>query len=97
MEMSGNVGEMTVAAKSAGGSTYTAALGDGLLSTNTATDGDADQATWPDYTGLLLRGGHFDAASYGYSGNNSARLMISDRADAVSNARAQNFGGRGVR
>ncbi|WP_051190407.1 SUMF1/EgtB/PvdO family nonheme iron enzyme [Kaistella palustris] len=97
MEMSGNVGEITVAAKTAGGSTYTGTLGDGLLSTTAATDGDADQATWPDNTGLILRGGHFNASGYGYSGNNSARMMISDRADTVGATRMSQYGGRGVR
>lgn len=95
MEMSGNVGEIAVAAKTAAGSTYTGVLGDGELSTITATDGDSNQLNWPDYTGVFLRGGHFFASTY--SENNSARMMISDRALIIGNTREQYYGGRGVR
>jgi hypothetical protein len=95
MEMSGNVGEIAVAAKTAGGSTYTGILGDGILSTVTATDGDADQSLWPDQTGLLLKGGHFESTVY--NGSNAARLVVSDRAEVVPATRYQTIGGRGVR
>ena len=95
MEMSGNIGEFAVSAKTSGGSTYTAVLGDGELSTTTASEGDSNQLTWPDYTGVLIRGGHF--LVIGANGNNSARLMTSDRAELSGVARLQNYGGRGVR
>lgn len=96
MEMSGNVTELTVAAKTAGGSTYTGVLGDGELSTITATDGDADQLNWPANTGAIIRGGHFYTA--GANTNNSVRLRISDRGEvAVATTRTVNYGGRGVR
>ena len=72
MEMSGNVGEFAIAAKTAGGSTYTGVLGDGQLSTITVSDGDSDQLNWPDQTGALVRGGHYYET--GYNGNNSAKL-----------------------
>ena len=94
MEMSGNVGEFAVAAKTAGGSTYTGVLGDGELSTNAATDGDSNQSLWPDNLGVLVRGGHFYA---GYNQNNSARLMTSDRAETAAATRFQAYGARGVR
>ena len=95
MEMSGNIGEMAVAAKTSAGSTYTGVLGDGELSTVTATDGDANQTNWPDNTGLLLRGGHFYEP--GYNGNNSPRLRVSDRGETVVAIRSAQYGGRGVR
>ena len=95
MEMSGNVGEFAIAAKTAGGSTYTGVLGDGELSTITATDGDSDQLLWPDNTGVLVRGGHFFVS--GGSVNNSLRLKISDRAEMASATRGQGYGVRGVR
>ncbi len=96
MEMSGNVAELAVAAKTAAGSTYTGVLGDGELSTITATDGDADQLNWPANTGAIIRGGHFYIA--GANQNNAVRLRISDRGEAaVATARTVNYGGRGVR
>lgn len=95
MEMSGNVTEMTVAAKTAGGSSYTGVLGDGELSTNAATDGDSNQLNWPDNTGMITRGGHFFSPSYNY--DSSLRMRISDRSETVVATRYPDFGGRGVR
>ncbi|KIA89845.1 SUMF1/EgtB/PvdO family nonheme iron enzyme [Kaistella jeonii] len=95
MEMSGNVGEFAVAAKTSGGSTYTGVLGDGELSTNAATDGDSNQLNWPDNTGVLVRGGHFFTP--GYYENNSVRLMISDRGETALATRSPAYGARGVR
>ena len=95
MEMSGNVGEFAVAAKTAGGSTYTGVLGDGELSTITVSDGDSDQLNWPDPTGVFVRGGHFYEA--GYSTSNSAKLRVSDRSETTLLTRNPNYGGRGVR
>jgi len=95
MEMSGNIGEFAVAAKTAGGSTYTGVLGDGQLSTITVTDGDSDQLNWPDQTGVLVRGGHFYETAY--SGNNSAKLKVSDRSETTLATRNPQYGGRGVR
>ena len=95
MEMSGNVGEFAVAAKTAGGSTYTGVLGDGELSTTVATDGDSDQLNWPDNTGAFVRGGHFYVTG-GY-GNNSIRLKTSDRGETAVATRSPGYGARGVR
>ncbi len=95
MEMSGNVGELAVSAKTAGGSTYTGVLGDGELSTNAATDGDSNQLLWPDNTGVLVKGGHFYTP--GYFENNSVRLMISDRVENAVATRNPSYGARGVR
>lgn len=99
MEMSGNIVELTVAAKTSGGSTYTAVLGDGELSTVAATDGDANQLNWPDNTGVMLRGGHFyQAAQNYYNFDNSPQMRTSDRSQAAPGAaRLQYLGGRGVR
>lgn len=95
MEMSGNMGELAVAAKTAGGSNYTGVLGDGELSTIAAVDGDSNQLNWPDYSGVYIRGGSFYFA--GFSSNNSARLMTSDRAEMIVATRNPAYGGRGVR
>lgn len=96
MEMSGNVTEMAIVAKAAG-STFTGVLGDGELSTLAAIEGDANQLNWPDYTGVITRGGTF--AVPGVSNfNNSATLKISDRSQPAPTAtRYQGYGGRGVR
>lgn len=96
MEMSGNTYEFAVTTK-ATGNTYTGLAGDGELSTTTATDGDANQASWPDNTGVYLRGGDFIGAA-NYNGNNSSFLRISDRASGAALAtRNPGYGGRGVR
>ena len=96
MEMSGNTYEFAVTTK-ATGNTYTGLAGDGELSTTTATDGDANQASWPDNTGVYLRGGDFIGAA-NYNGNNSSFLRISDRASgAALTTRNAGYGGRGVR
>lgn len=96
MEMGGNVTEMTIIAKTTGnGSSYTGILGDGELSTITATDGDANQLNWPDQTGVLIRGG-----SFYYSGanfNNQTFLRVSDRGQSAPSGRYITYGGRGVR
>lgn len=100
MEMSGNIWELSVAAKTAGGSTYTGVLGDGELSSVTATNGDANQLNWVDNTGAIERGGSFfiDQCGTVYNGNYSAYLKISDRtAGAPVATRHQSYGGRGVR
>lgn len=96
MEMSGNVPEMTVIAKTTGnGSSYTGVLGDGELSTVTATDGDANQTNWPNFDGILIRGGHYYAAP---NTNTSTLLRTSDRSGgAPTSNRANFYGGRGVR
>lgn len=96
MEMSGNTYEFAVTTKTTG-NTYTGLAGDGELSTTTATDGDANQASWPDNTGVYLRGGDFIGAA-NYNGNNSSFLRISDRASGAAIAtRNAGYGGRGVR
>lgn len=105
MEMSGNTYEFAVTTKTAGNS-YTGVLGDGELSTITATDGDSNQLNWPDNTGVYLRGGDFLGAA-NYSGNNSTFLRISDRASGAAAAGrvagsagvpgTAGYGGRGVR
>lgn len=96
MEMSGNTYEFAVTTKTTG-NTYTGLAGDGELSTTTATDGDANQASWPDNTGVYLRGGDFIGAA-NYNGNNSSFLRISDRASGAALAtRNPGYGGRGVR
>lgn len=96
MEMSGNTYEFAVTTKSAG-NTYTGVLGDGELSTITATDGDANQTLWPDNTGVYLKGGDF-LGSLNWSGNNSAALRVSDRSfGAAAATRNGGYGGRGVR
>ena len=96
MEMSGNTYEFAVTTKSAG-NTYTGVLGDGELSTITATDGDANQTLWPDNTGVYLKGGDF-LGSLNYNGNNSAALRVSDRSfGAAAATRNGGYGGRGVR
>lgn len=96
MEKSGNTYEFAVTTK-ATGNTYTGLAGDGELSTTTATDGDANQASWPDNTGVYLRGGDF-IGTENYNGNNSSFLKISDRASGAALAtRNPGYGGRGVR
>lgn len=96
MEMSGNTYEFAVTTKSAG-NTYTGVLGDGELSTITATDGNANQTLWPDNTGVYLKGGDF-LGSLNYNGNNSAALRVSDRSfGAAAATRNGGYGGRGVR
>ncbi|UOE39763.1 formylglycine-generating enzyme family protein [Chryseobacterium suipulveris] len=99
MEMSGNAVELAISAKTAGGSTFTGVLGDGQLSTTTATDGDSDQANWPDNTGAIERGGgFFVACGTVFNNTNSSTLRISDRSSgALGAARSLNYGGRGVR
>lgn len=95
MEMSGNVGEFAVAAKTAGGSTYTGVLGDGELSTVTATDGDSNQSLWPDNTGAVVRGGHFYATAF--NENNSGLMRVSNRSEVPVATRVPSYGIRGVR
>ena len=95
MEMSGNVQEFAVAAKTANGSTYTGVLGDGELSTITATDGDSDQLNWPDFAGTFVRGGTYFFE--GYSATNAVTLRVSDRSLVPVVTRNAGYGGRGVR
>lgn len=91
MEMGGNVTEMTVTTKSTG-NTFTGVLGDGELSTTTATEGDADQTLWPDNAGagIIIRGGSFMHLS--------TTLRISDRSVPSPTTNRYSYGGgRGVR
>ena len=98
MELSGNASELTVNTKS-NGNTYTGILGDGELSDLATTNGNANQSLWPDFQGVIVRGGGFRGAP-SYGATNSYMLRTSDRTQGSPSSdshRAVEFGGRGVR
>jgi formylglycine-generating enzyme required for sulfatase activity len=87
MEMSGNLWEQIIAVGNSTGRSYTGILGNGILDSN----GLANTADWPNYTGTGLRGGSWESLE--------ARLRTSDRNSATqgSATRTNNTGGRGGR
>jgi formylglycine-generating enzyme required for sulfatase activity len=87
MEMSGNLWEQIIAVGNSTGRSYTGIVGNGILDSN----GLANTADWPNYTGTGLRGGSWESLE--------AQLRTSDRNSATqgSSTRTNNTGGRGGR
>ena len=85
--MSGNLWEQIIAVGNSTGRSYTGIVGNGILESN----GLANTADWPNYTGTGLRGGSWESLE--------ARLKTSDRNSASqgSATRTNNTGGRGAR
>ncbi|MFH0753594.1 MAG: SUMF1/EgtB/PvdO family nonheme iron enzyme [Candidatus Omnitrophota bacterium] len=102
MDLSGNVSEWVVTVGNATGIAYTGVHGDGVLTSVSGYEGNANTSGWPGMSSDATQGVVSSSGS-GFRGGSwastSARLSISDRmeaASAASNA-ASTFGGRGVR
>ncbi|MBI3602298.1 MAG: SUMF1/EgtB/PvdO family nonheme iron enzyme [Candidatus Omnitrophica bacterium] len=102
MDISGNLKERVVTIGNAAGGTFDGQHGDGVLSSMTGFEGNADTAHWPGLDAISGRGvtgangSGFRGGSWSDSGN---LLRISDRTEAaltLTEATAS-FGGRGVR
>ncbi len=85
--MSGNLWEQIITVGNSTGRSFTGIVGNGILDSN----GLANTADWPNYTGTGLRGGSWESLE--------ARLRTSDRNNATqgSSTRTNNTGGRGAR
>ncbi len=104
MELSGNVRERSVTIGNATGRAFTGGHGDGVLSTASGYEGNANVSDWPG-TDVTVGRGVTGADGSGFYGGgwddqvSGARLRISDRNEAAkTDASAyNNAGGRGVR
>jgi len=87
MDLSGNLWEHVITVGNATGRSFTGILGNGTLDTN----GIADVANWPDYTGTGKKGGSWVTLA--------ERLRLSDRdqANTGNSTRNNDAGGRGGR
>ena len=102
MDLSGNVRERVVTIGNATGRNFTGIHGNGILSTISGYEGNANEANWPGLDSIATRG-VTAANGSGFKGggwdDTSARLRISDRSDAANalTDSLSNSGGRGVR
>jgi formylglycine-generating enzyme required for sulfatase activity len=104
MELSGNVTERVVTIGNVSGRAFTGNHGDGLITTVSGYEGNADVALWPGLDAVVTRG-VTGADGSGFRGGawddqvSGARLRISDRAEATltTTANSNATGGRGVR
>ncbi len=104
MDLAGNVRERVVTIGNASGRNFSGTHGDGILSTETSYEGNANVSNWPGMDANVNRG-ITGADGSGFRGGawddelSGARLRISDRFDAANTATAafSNAGGRGVR
>ena len=102
MELSGNLAELVVSIGNAAGRAYSGSHGDGVLTTASGYEGNANTSGW---VGMDADSSHgiTGAAGSGSRGGSwedtSARLRISDRSDAALTASdaKRTYGGRGVR
>ncbi len=104
MELSGNLREHVVTIGNIYGRSFTGNHGNGVLSTDTSYEGNADVSGWPGLNAVVSRG-VTAALGSGFRGgswedqSSGARLRISDRNDAATESASAlaNSGGRGVR
>jgi formylglycine-generating enzyme required for sulfatase activity len=102
MDLSGNVKEWVVSVGSSAGLGFTGLSGDGVLTSLSGFEGNANTAGWP---GLAVdpAQGLTSSEGNGFRGGSwsslAARLGVSDRMEAASAASdaASTYGGRGVR
>lgn len=102
MELSGNLKERVVTIGNAYGLAFDGSHGDGVLTSMTSFEGNANQSNWP---GLSSTAGEgvVGALGTGFRGGSWAdaaeNLRVSDRSEAAltSTDAANSFGGRGVR
>ena len=102
MELSGNVREQAVTIGNAAGRSFTGAHGNGVLSSASGFEGNANEANWPGLDGVPAKGvTGADGAGYLGGGwdDNQNLLRISDRSVAAnaSTVSRSDAGGRGVR
>ena len=102
MELSGNIKEWTVSVGLSSGLALTRVNGDGVLTTASGFEGNADTAFWP---GMDVNAAHgvTTAAGAGFRGGSwadaASQLSISDRSQAASSVSeaVSSCGGRGAR
>jgi formylglycine-generating enzyme required for sulfatase activity len=102
LDLSGNLKEHVVTLGNAAGRNFTGEHGDGVLSTDSGYEGNANETAWPGLDAVTSRGvtGADGSGLRGGSWNDAAdRLRISDRFEAaVTSTQALNtYGGRGAR
>lgn len=102
MDLSGNVSERTVTVGNSTGRSFAGTHGDGVLSTDSGYEGNADESDWPGMDVIVTRGvtGGLGSGFKGGSWNAvSDRLRISDRQNAATTDVGiyNTAGGRGVR
>ncbi len=102
MELSGNAKEWAVSVGLSAGLVFTRANGDGVLTTASGFEGNADSISWPGLNMDVSRG-ITTTAGAGFRGGSwndaSTHLSISDRSEAASSSSdaTSTYGGRGVR
>jgi len=102
LDLSGNVSERVVTIGNVFGRLFEGAHGDGVLSSSSGYEGNADEEDWPGIDAIIQRGVTSSEGS-GFRGGAwdslESRLRISDRSDAANSSAsaASNSGGRGVR
>ena len=102
LDLSGNVAERVVTIGNSSGLNFDGTNGDGVLSTVTGYEGNANQQSWPGIDADLTKG-ITGAAGSGFKGGSwldaANMLRTSDRAQAAltSAAATSSFGGRGAR
>lgn len=102
LDLAGNLSERVVTLGNASGLGFTGVHGDGVLTTSTGYEGNANASLWPGMDGSTDRGvtGASGVGFRGGSWNSSvAKLQISDRSDAALTltTATSEFGGRGAR
>jgi formylglycine-generating enzyme required for sulfatase activity len=102
MDLSGNLRERVVTVGNATGRSFVGSHGDGVLSTDSGYEGNANQTDWPGIDAITTRG-VTGALGSGFKGGGwdeaADRLRISDRGQAATTDTSaySNAGGRGVR
>ncbi|MGE0269225.1 MAG: formylglycine-generating enzyme family protein [Candidatus Omnitrophota bacterium] len=104
MDLSGNLRERVVTVGNAAGRSFAGSHGDGILSTKSGFEGNANQADWPGIDSQIDRG-VTGAAGSGFRGGGftdllpGERLKVSDRSEAAHSDinSYKDAGGRGVR
>lgn len=103
-ELSGNLKERVVTIGNSAGLNFLGTNGDGVLSTASGYEGDADAADWPGMDAVIERGitGANGSGSRGGAWDDQSsgsKLRISDRSEAAlsSTLALPSYGGRGAR
>jgi formylglycine-generating enzyme required for sulfatase activity len=102
LDMAGNLRERVVTIGNSTARLFTGSEGDGILSTESGYEGNANESDWPGMDAVAARGitGAFGSGLKGGGWDDAAdRLRISDRNDAANGltGSASNAGGRGVK
>ena len=102
MDLSGNLKERTVTIGNSSGLVFDGQHGDGLLTSATGFEGNANVTNWPGLDSTAGRG-VTGASGSGFRGgawsSSSSLLQVSDRSEAASTSTSatSSFGGRGAR